>query len=345
MLDAKYTKYLWFVLLGFFLYIFSKQLFFMAVMYLLIFRLAPWLKSLKLNKLKYAKVINENNMPNFDASNPLGFLAGKFKKTIVIVIVVLLAMMSVRVIQAGEVGVISLFGSVSERVLKSGLNVVIPFSVVHRLPTRTTEYTMSSAATEGKKVGDDSINTMTKEGLNVGMDITVLYRANEQTAVAIFKTIGADYEEKIIRPTVRSAIREVVAMYDAKEVYSSKRTEVNEKVLEAIKAQVEPRGFIIENVLLRDVKLPDNLTKSIQEKLQAEQEAQKYDFILAKEKKEAERKIIEAAGQRDAQKIINESLTTNYLYYQYIKELKDRPGTIYIPVSSTTGMPVFKGIQ
>jgi len=344
-MNAKFSKFLWIVLVCFLLFVFNKSLFFWIVLYLVFMYLVPWIRKHKLDKIKYAEVINKKNMPNFDMNNPFSFMAGKFKKIAIIAIVIILFMMTVRVIEAGEVGVVSLFGSVSDRVLKPGLNVVIPFSVVHRLPTRTTEYTMSSVATEGKKIGDDSINVMTKEGLNVGMDITVLYRANEQSAVTIFKTIGADYEEKIIRPTIRSAIREVVAVYDAKEVYSSKRTEVNEKVLEGIKLQVEPRGFIIENVLLRDVKLPDNLAKSIQEKLQAEQEAQKYDFVLEKEKKEAERKVIEAAGQRDSQKIINESLSTNYLYYQYIKELKDRPGTIYVPVSPSTGMPVFKGID
>ena len=90
--------------------------------------------------------------------------------------------------------------------------------------------------------------------------------------------------------------------------------------------------------------LPANLSQAIQEKLQAEQEAEKYDFILDREKKEKERKIIEAEGQRDAQKIINESLTTNYLYYLYISDLKSREGTIYVPTNPSTGMPLFRDL-
>ena len=116
------------------------------------------------------------------------------------------------------------------------------------------------------------------------------------------------------------------------------------KIEENVRTQLEARGIMIESVLLRNVALPANLAQAIQEKLQAEQEAQKYDFVLQKEKKEKERKIIEAEGQRDAQKIINESLTTNYLYYSYINQLKDREGTIYVPTSPNTGMPLFREV-
>ena len=111
-----------------------------------------------------------------------------------------------------------------------------------------------------------------------------------------------------------------------------------------ISIKMQPRGIVVEDVLLRNVQLPANLAQSIQEKLQAEQEAQKYDFILEKEKKEKERKIIEAEGQRDAQKIINESLTSNYLYYLYINDLKSRAGTIYVPTNPSTGMPLFRDL-
>jgi len=107
---------------------------------------------------------------------------------------------------------------------------------------------------------------------------------------------------------------------------------------------LDARGIVVESVLLRNVALPANLANAIQEKLQAEQEAEKYDFILEREKKEKERKIIEAEGQRDSQKIINESLSTNYLYYLYIKDLKDREGTIYVPTSPSTGMPLFRDL-
>lgn len=114
--------------------------------------------------------------------------------------------------------------------------------------------------------------------------------------------------------------------------------------MDNLKSKLEPRGITVEDLLLRNINLPADLAQSIQEKLQAEQEAQKYDFLLDKERKEKERKIIEAEGQRDAQKIISDSLTENYLYYSYINQLKDRQGTIYVPTSPSTGMPLFRNL-
>ncbi|MFH1858784.1 MAG: prohibitin family protein [Patescibacteria group bacterium] len=251
---------------------------------------------------------------------------------------------SIIIIEAGETGVYSLFGKVKEKELSSGFHLVIPLAKVTKMSIRTEEYTMSTAQNEGKRKGDDAITSLTKEGLSVDLDMTVLYRINENKASDIYRTVGLTYEEKIIRPTIRTSIRDVIAQYEAKDIYSEKRQEVAQQILEKLKKEIEDRGIIIEEVLLRNVQLPANLAQSIQEKLQAEQEAQKYDFILAKEKKEKERKIIEAEGQRDSQKIINESLSNNYLYYLYIKDLKDRQGTIYVPTNPSTGMPLFRDL-
>lgn len=249
---------------------------------------------------------------------------------------------SIVIVGAGETGVYALFGRVDDNELKSGFHLVIPLAHVEKMSIQTEEYTMSIVQGEGKRANDDSITALTKEGLSVSLDLTTLYRLNESSASDVYKNVGVNYSEKIIRPTIRTAIRDVVASYDAKEMYSSKREEAASKIKDRINQELEARGVILEDVLLRDVRLPENLAKSIQEKLQAEQEAQRYDFLLDREKKEKTRKIIEAEGQRDSQKIINESLTPNYLYYSYINQLKDRQGTIYVPTSPTTGMPVFK---
>jgi len=249
---------------------------------------------------------------------------------------------SIVIIDAGETGVYSLFGKVRDTELRSGFHLVIPLAHVEKMSIRTEEYTMSIVSREGNKSGDDSITALTKEGLSVGLDLTALYHLNEENASDVYKELGIKYDEKIIRPVIRTAIRDVVAGYDAKEMYSNKREEAALKIKEQVQRELDDRGIVLEDMLLRDVRLPENLAKSIQEKLQAEQSTQKYDFLLQTEKKEKERKIIEAEGQRDAQKIINESLSTNYLYYQYINTLKDRQGTIYVPTSPTTGMPTFK---
>lgn len=249
---------------------------------------------------------------------------------------------SIVIVDAGETGVYSLFGKVRDNELKSGFHLVIPLAHVEKMSVRTEEYTMSIVSDEGNKMGDDSITALTKEGLSVGLDLTALYHLSEDKASDVYKDLGVTYDEKIIRPVIRTAIRDVVAGYDAKEMYSSKREEAAQKIKDQVQRELDSRGIVLEDMLLRDVRLPENLAKSIQEKLQAEQSTQKYDFLLQTEKKEKERKIIEAEGQRDAQKIINESLSTNYLYYQYINTLKDRQGTIYVPTSPTTGMPTFK---
>lgn len=249
------------------------------------------------------------------------------------------------VIPAGTTGVYHLFGRVSDKPLSSGLHFVIPLAVVTKMNIQTQDYTMSIVKEEGRRLGDDSIDALTKEGLNVALDITLLFKLREDTAPKVFRELGVNYPESIIRPETRSIIREVVAQYDAKSLYSEKRGEAVGAIINGLKSKIEPRGIIVEDVLLRNVKLPDRLAKSIEEKLQAEQESARYEFVLEKEKKEAERKRIEAQGQRDAQKTISESLTSSYLEYLYLTGLKDRQGTIYVPTNPANGLPLFRPAQ
>src|SRR3989339_328874 len=263
---------------------------------------------------------------------------------ILLVLVFWLFFASIVIVDAGETGVYSLFGRVKDKELSSGFHLVIPLAKVAKMSIRTEEYTMSIAQGEGKRVGADAITSLTKEGLSVDLDMTVLYRLNEEQASDLYSKVGLNYEEKILRPAIRTSIRDIIAQYEAKDIYSEKREEAADKILEALRNNVVTRGVIVEDVMLRNVSLPAGLTSAIQEKLKAEQEAQKYEFLLDREMKEKQRKIIEAEGQRDAQQIINESLTTNYLYYLYISDLKSREGTIYVPTSPTTGMPLFKNL-
>jgi regulator of protease activity HflC (stomatin/prohibitin superfamily) len=294
-----------------------------------------------LNNLGASKIIDADKIKNMNPINNVG------KKIALIIGVLLLAWLffaSIVIVDAGETGVYSLFGKVSDKELSSGFHLVIPLAKVTKMSIRTEEYTMSIIPSEGNKKGNDAITSLTKEGLSVDLDMTVLYHLEESKASNVYGELGINYDEKIIRPTIRTSIRDIIAQYEAKDIYSIKREEAAQKIQEQLVAQLNSRGIIIEKVLLRNVALPETLSKAIQEKLQVEQEAQKYDFILQREAKEKERKIIEAEGQRDSQKIINESLTTNYLYYSYIKELKDRQGTIYVPTSPTNGMPLFQNV-
>lgn len=264
--------------------------------------------------------------------------AGLAAALAIIALVVLIN--SIVIIPAGETGVYHLFGKVRDNEVSSGIHLINPLASIVRLSIRTEQYTMSVAATEGQRLGDDSIEALTKEGLKVHLDMTVLYHLEEEAASDVYREIGVNYDEKILRPAVRTAIRDIIALYEAKDIYSDKR----EEAVGLIKAQLEetigPRGLVVEEVLLRNVALPAMLTGAIENKLTAEQEAERYDFVLEREKKEAERKHIEAEGQRDAQTIINQSLTDRYLQYLYVQNLQDREGTIYVPYD----MPLFRGM-
>lgn len=203
---------------------------------------------------------------------------------------------------------------------------------------------MSIIQGEGQRQGSDVISALTKEGLSVDLDITVLYHLVEENASDIYRDVGLNYDEVIIRPQIRSVIREIIAQYEAKDIYSEKRQEASQEIADNLVTKLGPRGIELEEVLMRHVQLPADLAQSIQLKLQSEQEAQRYDFLLQTETKEAERKIIEAKGQRDAQQLINQSLTERYLQYLYIQNLQDREGTIYVPTNANNGVPLFRGI-
>lgn len=284
------------------------------------------------NQFRPMEIINPNK------------LKATIKWAVGIIVALIIVGSSLTIVPAGHVGVFHLFGKVSDQPLYSGLHMVNPLGAVEKMTIRTQEYTMSIATEEGKRRGDDSITALTKEGLSVSLDITVLYHLLADQAPGVYKNIGLDYSEIVIRPEIRSAIREIVADYDAKDIYSAKRTEAAATLIQRLKDKIEPRGIAVEEVLLRNVKLPDQLAQSIEQKLQADQESQRYDFVLQKEKKEADRKRIEAEGQRNAQQIISQGLTPAYLNYLYLQGLKDRPGTIYVPVNPNNGVPLFRGL-
>lgn len=250
---------------------------------------------------------------------------------------------SIVVVDAGEVGVITVFGDVQETPLRSGMQLKNPFAEAKMMSIRTQEYTMSGTTSEGEVQGDDSIKALASDGASVWLDVTVFYHLKPEEAPMVYEDLGLDYNQKIIRPEIRSAIREVVARYTVNEVYSTKRDEVQTKILEDLKVSLERRGIEVEDVLLRNVTLSQLLFDAIEQKLTAQQAAQRKEFEIQAEQKEAERKLIEAQGQRDAQAEINKTLSSNFLYYLYIKTLENHEGTIYVPTEG--GLPLFKNVE
>src|SRR2546421_9628894 len=226
-------------------------------------------------------------------------------------------------IDAGYVGVKKLFGKVQQDVLTSGLHLVNPLIEVEKLDSRTQNYTMSGIHDEGTKSGDDAIRVLTSDGLEVTIDLSVLYRLVPEDAPKIIREIGVNYEDKIVRPITRTRIRDNAVYYEAVALYSTKRDELQQRIFNTIEEDFKKRGLLLENLLVRNITLPASVKAAIELKINAEQEAQKMQFVLQKERQEAERKRVEAQGIADYQHIISESLSDKQLQYEQIKAWKE----------------------
>ncbi len=222
-------------------------------------------------------------------------------------------------IDAGFVGVKVLFGQVENEVLPSGLHFVNPLVDVKEMDVKTQNYTMSGIHDEGDKEGDDAIPILTADGLEVAIDLTVLFKVVPTDAPKILNETGLDYNTKIVRPITRTAIRDNAVYYEAVALYSSKRDEFQNRIFKTIEKSFKERGIILEQMLVRNITLPVSVKASIESKINAEQDAQKMQFVLQKEKQEAERKRVEAQGIADYQRIISSGLTDKQLQYETIK--------------------------
>jgi regulator of protease activity HflC (stomatin/prohibitin superfamily) len=226
-------------------------------------------------------------------------------------------------IQPGEVGVQTLFGKIQSNVLTEGLNFINPMVEVKRFNTQTQNYTMSAVHDEGDKTGDDAIRVLASDGLEVVIDLSVLYRITPDKAPEILRTLGRDLTDKIVRPVSRTKIRDNAVYYDAVSLYSTKRDEFQQKIFQSIEKEFSARGIVLENILIRNITLPESVKLAIESKINAEQESQKMRFVLDKERQEADRKRVEAQGIADYQRIITSTLTDKLLQYEQIKAQKE----------------------
>jgi prohibitin 2 len=274
---------------------------------------------------------------------------GAFGKGIAVVVGIVLLLLilasTVRVVPVGHALVVFNTVTKSFRLARQGVAFVVPLvSSTQEYDLRRLEYTMSAAAGEGRRAAvDDSLWSPTKEGLQVGIDLTVWHHLDPSKVVDIHQHIGANYEEIIIRPAVRSVIRLVISEYAVMEVYSAKRAGIQDEINEKIKKLVEKDGFIIDEVVLRDVRFTDEFSKAIEAKQIAQQSAEQMKYVLEKEQREAERKVIEASGRAKAIETINEALrqNPNYIRYLYVDKLSDK---ISVIVSDQNTIMDLKGI-
>ena len=210
------------------------------------------------------------------------------------------------VIPAGHVGVVDFFGSVSPNTLKAGINTRNPLANIYKFSVKTEEI-------------KETMDAPSKEGLTVQLEISGLFHLDPERAAEVYKTIGPNYIEVILEPQFRSVTRGVTAGYEAKALYTSEREMLAEMILKDLQKLVGPRGIMVEATPLRRVGLPTGLTQAIEEKLRAEQESQRMQFVLLKEKQEAERKGIEAQGISDFQNIVTKGISDPLLRWKGIE--------------------------
>jgi regulator of protease activity HflC (stomatin/prohibitin superfamily) len=236
------------------------------------------------------------------------------------------------VIPAGHVGVVDFFGIVSDRTIPSGINVVNPMAKIHKYSIQTKEE-------------KETMQVLSREGLTITLEISALYRLNPDSAARVYKTIaGGDYETIILVPQFRSISRSVTASFHASALYSTERERLGVAIMEELSKMVAPRGVIIESTPLRNVGLPVQLTEAIEQKQRADQESQRMEFILTKEKQEADRKRIEAQGIADFQKIVATGISDQLLRWKGIeatmKIAESSNAKVVIIGSGKDGLPI-----
>ena len=227
-------------------------------------------------------------------------------RSFVILVIFVISLSSCAIVRPGEVGVKQKLGKLDDKVKSSGTMWFNPInSTVLKVSTQTENLELT-------------ISLPSKEGLSITSQISILYQINDQKVPDVINDLGLNFEP-IIANIFRSAAADVCARYNAKDMHSGMRASIETAIAERMSEVLVDRGIIIEEVLLKSIRLPDALSMSIEQKLQAEQDALRMKFVLEQEKLEAERKLIEARGTRDAQKILAEGLTKQILEFKSIE--------------------------
>lgn len=269
--------------------------------------------------------------------------AGLLNKVGLAVVIIGLFLSSIKIIEPGRVGVQTLFGKVQNQILESGLHLINPAVEVTTFSIQTENYTMSAKDNEGQQTGDDAIRVLSSDGLEVTIDLSVLYKVDPNKAPFILQNIGEKFEDKIVRPVARTVIRDNAVNYQAVDLYSVKRQEFQDKIFRTISQNFAKNGLELQQILVRNITLPASVKASIESKINAEQEAQKMQFVLQKERQEADRKRVEAQGIADYQKIISTQLSDKQLTYESIKAQKEialSPNAKVIIIGGGKGNPI-----
>jgi regulator of protease activity HflC (stomatin/prohibitin superfamily) len=248
----------------------------------------------------------------FDGFKSVGY----FVVFILLILFLVLAGNPLVIVQSGFVGVKRTLGKIDPTPLVEGLHLRIPLlQTVEKVEIRT-------RAVEFTREKQNPISTLSRDGLPVNMDVAVLYRVDAQKAPELIREYGPDYEEKVIKQIVRTAVRDAIAEMESSIVYQE-RQKLQERIKREVAGQLARRYLLLEDVLIRDIRLPESVVKAIEEKRKAYEEAQRMQFLLEKEKLEAERKKVEAQGIAEANRIIAGSLTREYLMWKFIENIQE----------------------
>jgi prohibitin 1 len=262
---------------------------------------------------------------------PMGKIVGIVAALIVAAI---LTLASITTVDAGHVGVVTLFGRVTGDILDAGLHFINPLKRVHELSVRTQSI-------------KESASVPSSEGLVVNLDTSLVFNVNSAKAADVYRTIGPRFVDVIVEPTLRAAVREVTASHTANALYSSAREQVAQQIRKRLQDELGVRGIVVEQVLLRDIQLPAALKVSIEAKQQAEQESLAMSFRLQKERQEADRKRIEAQGIRDFQQTVSQGISNQLLEWKGIEAtelLAKSPNTKIVVIGNTkNGLPLIMG--
>jgi regulator of protease activity HflC (stomatin/prohibitin superfamily) len=249
-------------------------------------------------------------------------------------ILVILVLSAVTRVGTGHVGVLTLFGKVTGETLGEGIHVINPLKTNNEMSIQTLTL-------------KESASVPSSEGLMMALDTSLIYHLNPDRAADVFQHIGADYENVVVEPTLRSAIREATASHTANALYTGEREMVAKQILDQITQELNKRGIAVENVLLRDIQLPSTLKAAIEAKQQAEQESLAMNFRLQKETQEAQRKRIEAAGVRDFQQIVAQGITPSLLEWKGIEATenlaKSSNTKVVVIGNNKNGLPLILG--
>lgn len=270
-------------------------------------------------------------------SSPSAVAAGRAGALVAaLVLGLVLLAQCLTVVPAGHVGVVDLFGVVRPTSLKSGIHLVNPLARVVKMSIKTEEL---------KEV----MEVPSKEGLTMELEISVLYHLDPEKAPEIYRTIGPSFVEVLLQPQFRSVVRGVTASSEAKALYTSERQQLAETIARDLRELVGERGMAVESTPLRRLTLPERLAAAIEEKLSAEQESQRMEFVLTKEKQEAERKRIEASGVADFQRIVSQGISEQLLKWKGIEatvEVAKSPNAkVVIVGAGKDGLPLILGSQ